>query len=92
MIPCFSIVRFIHGFFLCYVSLIILDSGHGGQIEDKDGDEVDGFDEGSLWLSNQTSILPCFVVIFPLDYKEAGFIVDDVCIQVFDVSGILTPV
>jgi len=48
MIPCFSIVRFIHGFFLCYVSLIILDSGHGGQVEDKDGDEVDGFDEGSL--------------------------------------------
>ncbi len=25
---------------------LLLDSGHGGQTEDKDGDEVDGFDEG----------------------------------------------
>ncbi len=39
-----------------------LDSGHGGQIKDKDGDEVDGYDE----------------VIFPVDYKTAGCIVDDV--------------
>ncbi|KAG2030795.1 caspase domain-containing protein [Suillus americanus] len=36
-------------------------SGHGGQIPDKDGDEVDGLDE----------------VIYPVDYKKAGFIVDD---------------
>jgi len=26
--------------------LILLDSGHGGQIRDMDGDEVDGYDEG----------------------------------------------
>lgn len=36
-------------------------SGHGGQVPDKDGDEVDGLDE----------------VIYPVDYKKAGFIVDD---------------
>jgi hypothetical protein len=37
------------------------DSGHGGQTKDKDGDEIDGFDE----------------VVFPLDYKTAGHLVDD---------------
>ncbi|KAJ7737759.1 caspase domain-containing protein [Mycena metata] len=36
-------------------------SGHGGQTRDKDGDEVDGYDE----------------VIFPVDYKRNGHIVDD---------------
>ncbi|KAI9621422.1 hypothetical protein H4Q26_015723 [Puccinia striiformis f. sp. tritici PST-130] len=36
-------------------------SGHGGQTEDLDGDEDDGFDE----------------VIYPLDHKQAGHIVDD---------------
>ncbi|KAG2134187.1 caspase domain-containing protein, partial [Suillus bovinus] len=36
-------------------------SGHGGQVPDKDGDEVDGLDE----------------VIYPVDYKKAGMIVDD---------------
>lgn len=36
-------------------------SGHGGQAKDTDGDEDDGFDE----------------VIYPLDYKQAGHIVDD---------------
>ncbi|KAJ7466503.1 caspase domain-containing protein [Mycena latifolia] len=36
-------------------------SGHGGQTRDLDGDEVDGYDE----------------VIYPLDYKRAGHIVDD---------------
>lgn len=42
-------------------SLFFHYSGHGGQLEDRDGDEVDGFDE----------------VIFPLDFQEAGQIVDD---------------
>ncbi|KAJ3559515.1 hypothetical protein NP233_g11245 [Leucocoprinus birnbaumii] len=42
-------------------SLFFHYSGHGGQIEDQDGDEADGFDE----------------VIFPLDYKDKGMIVDD---------------
>jgi len=36
-------------------------SGHGGQQEDKDGDEADGYDE---------TILPC-------DYQKNGMIVDD---------------
>jgi hypothetical protein len=36
-------------------------SGHGGQTKDLDGDEDDGFDE----------------VIYPLDFKTAGHIVDD---------------
>ncbi|KAF9138320.1 Ca(2+)-dependent cysteine protease, partial [Mortierella sp. GBA39] len=36
-------------------------SGHGGQIQDLDGDETDGFDN----------------CIFPLDHKDAGVIVDD---------------
>lgn len=38
------------------------DSGHGGQTKDLDGDEADGFDE----------------VIYPVDFKQAGHIVDDV--------------
>jgi len=36
-------------------------SGHGAQIKDKNGDEVDGLDD----------------VIVPLDYQKRGFIVDD---------------
>ena len=43
-------------------SRTFLDSGHGGQTKDRDGDEVDGFDE----------------VIYPLDFKTNGHIVDDV--------------
>ena len=39
-----------------------VDSGHGGQTKDLDGDEGDGNDE----------------VIYPVDYKNAGHIVDDV--------------
>ncbi|KAF9482964.1 hypothetical protein BDN70DRAFT_874375 [Pholiota conissans] len=36
-------------------------SGHGGQTQDLDGDEVDGWDE----------------VIYPMDYQSAGHILDD---------------
>ncbi|KAI0033065.1 peptidase C14, caspase domain-containing protein, partial [Vararia minispora EC-137] len=36
-------------------------SGHGGQTKDLDGDEADGYDE----------------VIYPVDFKQAGHIVDD---------------
>lgn len=42
-------------------SLFFHYSGHGGQTPDLDGDEADGFDE----------------VIFPLDFKTEGHIVDD---------------
>lgn len=41
--------------------LTSFSSGHGGQTADLDGDEDDGFDE----------------VIYPLDFKQAGHIVDD---------------
>lgn len=40
-----------------------MSSGHGGQTKDLDGDEDDGNDE----------------VIYPLDFKQAGHIVDDEC-------------
>jgi hypothetical protein len=42
-------------------SLFFHYSGHGGQTKDLDGDEDDGNDE----------------VIYPLDFKTAGHIVDD---------------
>ncbi|KAM0749931.1 hypothetical protein T439DRAFT_326820 [Meredithblackwellia eburnea MCA 4105] len=42
-------------------SLFFHYSGHGGQTEDLDGDEDDGYDE----------------TIYPLDFKQAGQIVDD---------------
>lgn len=42
-------------------SLFLHFSGHGGQAKDTDGDEADGYDE----------------VIYPVDFKSAGHIVDD---------------
>ncbi|KAI8635413.1 caspase domain-containing protein [Xylariaceae sp. FL1651] len=42
-------------------ALFLHYSGHGGQTEDLDGDEEDGYDE----------------VIYPVDFKHAGHIVDD---------------
>ncbi len=33
---------------ICSLSFSLLDSGHGGQTEDLDEDEVDGCDEGPL--------------------------------------------
>jgi hypothetical protein len=42
-------------------ALFLHYSGHGGQTEDIDGDEEDGYDE----------------VIYPVDFKQAGHIVDD---------------
>jgi hypothetical protein len=42
-------------------SLFVHFSGHGGRTPDLDGDEDDGFDD----------------VIYPLDYRTAGHIVDD---------------
>ena len=46
-------------------------SGHGGQTEDLDGDEEDGYDE----------------TIYPVDFKRAGMIVDDVRSQNSTDSG-----
>ncbi|THV07391.1 hypothetical protein K435DRAFT_772718 [Dendrothele bispora CBS 962.96] len=42
-------------------SLFFHYSGHGGRAKDEDGDEDDGYDE----------------VIYPVDHKESGHIVDD---------------
>jgi hypothetical protein len=42
-------------------SLFFHYSGHGGQTKDLDGDEDDGYDE----------------VIYPVDFRTAGHIVDD---------------
>ncbi|ROW06811.1 hypothetical protein VMCG_04021 [Cytospora schulzeri] len=42
-------------------SLFLHYSGHGGQTKDLDGDEEDGYDE----------------VIYPVDFKQRGHIVDD---------------
>ena len=41
--------------------MLIVQIGHGGQTEDLDGDEDDGYDE----------------VIYPVDFRTAGHIVDD---------------
>jgi len=63
----------------CRHHLTITDSGHGGQVEDQDGDEIDGFDEGLLAVSLlRDSPLMLILVIFPLDFKENGHISDDV--------------
>ncbi|GMM34807.1 Ca(2+)-dependent cysteine protease [Saccharomycopsis crataegensis] len=43
-------------------SLFFHYSGHGGQVEDKDGDEYDGYDE----------------CIYPMDFDSAGEIIDDI--------------
>lgn len=57
---------------------MVVDSGHGGQTRDLDGDEVDGLDEGNP-LPSQTKVQKLTItVIFPVDYKHAGHIVDDV--------------
>ena len=40
---------------------LLTRSGHGGQTPDLDGDEDDGYDE----------------VIYPVDFRVAGHIVDD---------------
>ncbi|PPQ70353.1 hypothetical protein CVT26_013787 [Gymnopilus dilepis] len=54
-------------------------SGHGGQTEDLDGDELDGFDEGMSFKSGLAVLCVDVVpsVIYPLDFKTNGHIVDD---------------
>ncbi|KAH9913686.1 caspase domain-containing protein [Epithele typhae] len=51
----------------CNDSLFFHYSGHGSQVQDRNGDEIDGMDEGECGLS----------LIFPVDYKQAGHISDD---------------
>jgi hypothetical protein len=47
MIRSSSIVSYFYPKSLPAYGLFFSDSGHGGQIRDMDGDEVDGFDEGA---------------------------------------------
>ena len=63
MTPCSSTSEHIVPFHqkLCPGSSLIRSSGHGGQTPDLDGDEDDGYDE----------------VIYPVDFKQQGHIVDD---------------
>jgi hypothetical protein len=49
------------------------DSGHGGQSKDVDGDEFDGFDEGSvlfyfLKMIDSANINTVLIVIYPVRY------------------------
>jgi hypothetical protein len=54
-------------------SLFFHYSGHGGQTKDLDGDEEDGYDE----------------VIYPVDFRTAGHIVDDEMHRIMYVSSLL---
>ncbi|KAI0083445.1 peptidase C14, caspase domain-containing protein [Irpex rosettiformis] len=47
-------------------SLFFHYSGHGSQVKDRDGDEIDGYDE----------------VILPVDFARAGYISDDLMHQI----------
>lgn len=60
---------------------LYLVSGHGGQTKDRDGDEQDGYDEGMhvRLLLPLPDYIPSRTVIYPVDFKSVGFIVDDVC-------------
>lgn len=60
-----------------------IDSGHGSQQEDTDGDEADGIDEGTSVPLHDSTLCLCFYRIFypalcPVDYTDSGLIVDDV--------------
>lgn len=59
--------------------LMSLDSGHGGQMRDSDGDEVEGHDESEWWRSRVRPTIDDSAVIFPLDFekKGVGIITDD---------------
>ena len=38
-----------------FLTFRVADSGHGGQVKDRDGDEIDGWDEGSISVLTQNS-------------------------------------
>ena len=50
MIHYFCIVCVFFFFFLFLKYWYYLDSGHGGQTRDLDGDEADGWDEGKFFI------------------------------------------
>jgi hypothetical protein len=53
-------------------------SGHGGQIRDLDGDEVDGYDECMIQAPLEKITIDVQKVICPVDYQQSGVINDDV--------------
>lgn len=64
-----------------FVTHTEIDSGHGGQTKDLDGDEEDGYDEGDDYMPfipQETCVDSCAIVIYPVDFKQNGHIVDDV--------------
>lgn len=58
-----------------------IDSGHGGQTKDLNGDEIDGWDEGQDDCLCLISSFPTnsgnLPVIYPVDFRKAGHIIDD---------------
>lgn len=55
------------------VLIVRLDSGHGGQIPDKNGDETDGFDEGMSYSPLfKTSLDVCTHSDIPCGLQEGG--------------------
>jgi hypothetical protein len=63
------------------MSRYLSDSGHGGQIDDESGEEEDGFNEGEIRNRNSCAFLlstSSTLAIFPLDYRKAGPITDNV--------------
>jgi hypothetical protein len=63
-----------------HLCLVIQDSGHGGQIVDTTGQKEDGYNEGNASQLTIIALLTFLLnlVIFPLDYRKNGYIVDEV--------------
>ncbi|KAG6370858.1 hypothetical protein JVT61DRAFT_10879 [Boletus reticuloceps] len=62
-------------------SLFFHYSGHGGQIPDAHGDKTGGSDEGELNVLPVGKVVRLkliVLVIYPVDHKKAGVIIDDV--------------
>lgn len=82
MTHCSSIVRgYFHGHLYLLITHSKIDSGHGGQTKDLDGDEEDGYDEGDDYvplIPQKAYVDLCAIVIYPVDFKQNGHIVDDV--------------
>lgn len=81
MIPCSSIVSSPRYTFQANL-IVLIDSGHGGQEKDTDGDEADGYDEckpkiGYMHLLS-TDIIVIGLGIYPVDHESVGSLVDDV--------------
>ena len=56
----------------------LVDSGHGGQTSGSDVDPEKGYDDGEIHIKSASPSLTRTIVIFPVDYQQAGHIVDTV--------------